>query len=73
MHSPARSRYIPAAAILLILLLSTPVTKAQQTIDVPASQPTVQAAINAASNGDTVMVAPGTYVENINFGGKPLP
>ena len=72
MHSPVRRRYIPTAAILLILLLSTSITKAQQTIAVPTSQPTIQAAINAASNGDTVMVAPGTYVENINFGGKAI-
>ena len=38
------------------------------TIHVPADQPTIQAAINAAAKGDTVLVSPGTYVENINFG-----
>jgi hypothetical protein len=42
------------------------------TIHVPADQPTVQAGINAAVNGDTVLVAPGTYKENINFYGKAI-
>jgi len=33
---------------------------------------TIQGAINAAINGDTVLVSPGTYNETINFYGKAI-
>jgi hypothetical protein len=33
---------------------------------------TIQVAINASCDGDTVLVAPGTYYENINFSGKAI-
>ena len=42
------------------------------TIHVPADQPTIQAAINAASPGDTILISDGTYKESINFNGKAV-
>jgi hypothetical protein len=41
-------------------------------INVPADQPTVQAAINAATNGDEIVIAPGTYFEQLDLMGKSL-
>jgi len=51
--------------LISIVLLS-------DTIHVPADYPTIQEAINTSVNGDTVLVAPGTYVENIDFVGKAI-
>ena len=39
-------------------------------INIPADQPSIQAGIDAAVNTDTVLVQPGTYIENINYNGK---
>ena len=41
-------------------------------INVPADQPTIQAGIDFASVGDTVLVDTGRYVENINFNAKDI-
>jgi hypothetical protein len=40
---------------------------AASTLNVPGTYPTIQSAINSAVDGDTVLVAPGTYNERIDF------
>jgi hypothetical protein len=41
-------------------------------IHIPDDYPTIQEGMNAASDGDTVLVAENTYYENINFHGKAV-
>ena len=60
------------ALFICIALLFIPLAGFSATINVPADYSTIQDAINAANNGDTVLVAPGTYVENIDFIAKPI-
>lgn len=71
MKSPTR-----LIATLLVQLLTISTIAAAATIHVPANQPTIQAGINAANNGDTVQVANGTYTgtgnHSIRFRGKAI-
>ncbi len=68
-------RSISIVFCVFVVLLS--VNIAQTTIiHVPAEQPTIQAGINGAVNGDTVLLANGTYTgegnRNVNYNGKAI-
>jgi len=62
--------------ILAMMLVFVPVSSIGAEIHVPLDQPTIQAGINAAVDGDTVVVADGTWsgagnVE-LDFGGRNI-
>lgn len=41
-------------------------------INIPGDYQTIQQGIDASADGDTVLVQPGTYVENVNFNGHNI-
>src|SRR5438093_1035392 len=64
---------VKRSSVFTVLLILCGVVRGQAAvIRVPTDQPTIKAAISAAVNGDTIQVAPGTYIENINFLGKAI-
>ena len=54
---------VPALALFLIQFAAG---AGATTRTVPGDFPTIQGALNASAAGDTVVVSPGTYTENIN-------
>ncbi|MCO6500947.1 MAG: T9SS type A sorting domain-containing protein [Vicingus serpentipes] len=53
--------------LLLIISSTTYLLTNANTLNVPAQHTTIQAALNNAVTGDTVLVQPGTYLENITW------
>jgi len=58
------------AMTCLAILSSNTVLAAD--LHVPADYPTIQSAVDAASSGDTIHVAPGVYVEQVTVAEKDL-
>jgi serine protease len=55
-------------AVALVAAATTSASAA--IIAVPGDHATIQSAINASANGDTILVSPGTYNGSINFNNK---
>ena len=62
------NRSIAAAALFLAVAAATHA----QVITVPAQHPTIADAVAAAAAGDTILIAPGVYRENLVLNGKPV-
>jgi len=59
-------------AALLVLLASRATVSLSATYNVPTDFPTVQQAIDAAIAGDSVLVSPGLYPEDIVISAKTV-
>jgi hypothetical protein len=71
-HSNSLSSLVRTTLASTLALGLVPSLASAAILNVPAAFPTIQGAINAAAVGDTVLVAPGTYHERIDFNGKEI-
>ena len=62
-------KQILTTIVVLFLIFQNLYSK---TIKIPNDQPNIQVGIVSSSSGDTILVSPGTYYENINFNGKNI-
>jgi predicted outer membrane repeat protein len=67
-----RSKTMRLNVVLVAFLLGGPSPLHAVVIHVPTDQLFVQSAIDIAGSGDTVLVDPGVYVENLDFSGKNI-
>jgi len=74
-HARFRTLLTPACArswSVLLACLLLPRSSSAATHHVPGDYPSIQSAIVAAADNDTVLVAPGHYTENLDTQGKTL-
>jgi beta propeller repeat protein/parallel beta-helix repeat protein len=56
----------------IVIILVSIIPSSAEIRHVPSEYVTIQYAINLAVDGDTIIVEPGVYIENINFLGKNI-
>lgn len=69
--TPARRGLVATFPATLAALLCATAAPAA-TIEVPGDQPTLQAAVNAAVDGDVIVLAPGAYPQSAQVVGKEI-
>lgn len=67
-----RSKCYKPLFLLALVGWSASVVQAGNVLRVPADYPSIQAAVNAAQEGDTVLVSPGIYYENVQLRGRNI-
>jgi len=67
----SKSLLLAAIALIVLATLVVPASAAELTVGTGGQYTTIQQAVNAATSGDTISVAPGTYTENVVVD-KPL-
>jgi hypothetical protein len=68
----SRSFVFPCLTALAALLALSGHAADAATLRVPSQYPTIQGAIDASRTGDTILVAPGTYVEGLTIRDKGI-
>jgi len=58
--------------LCVLIIASTATILCSKVIYVPADYPIIQDAINASSDGDTILIAPGRYEQQFSTRGKKI-
>ena len=66
------TKYLPLFLMFILSSVSYFANTLRVAVDGTQSYTTIQTAVNASANGDTVLVYPGRYIENVDYNGKNI-